>query len=250
MISPELDIYIVFVVTAGALAAGFTTGLAGFGTAIMASGIWLHVLPAPLIAPLVTISAVVAHVVSLATARPSFDWGSARPFLIGGLLGIPVGVAALSIAEPGLIRVSVGTFLMMFAASQLFGLARFSIGNWGGRIADACVGVGGGVLGGFAGLFGPFPIVWLQLRGGPSIGQRAIFQPFNLVVLSFAALGMALAGLVDSRVLTLAVLATPLTILGSWLGARVYLKVSEQTFRRVVLALLLLSGSLLVADAF
>ncbi|MBT6960050.1 MAG: sulfite exporter TauE/SafE family protein, partial [Rhodospirillaceae bacterium] len=235
MIFADLEFVTLLVVAAGALVAGFTTGFAGFGTALIASGLWLHVLPPILIPPLVTIAAVVAHIVVLATTRPTFDWATARPYLIGGLVGIPLGVVALSLAGPGTIRVAVGVFLVVFAISQLSGAARFSIGSWGGRVADAGIGLGGGVLGGFAGLSGPFPIVWLQMRGGPSAGQRAIYQPFNLVVLAFAAVGMAIAGLVDTTVLTLAVVATPLTVLGSWLGARTYLKVSEQTFRTIVL---------------
>ncbi|MEQ8735995.1 MAG: sulfite exporter TauE/SafE family protein [Rhodospirillaceae bacterium] len=244
------DLLTLLVVASGALIAGFVTGLAGFGTALIASGIWLHVLPPVLIAPLVTIAAVVAHIVGLATARPHFDWSAAQPFLIGGLIGIPLGVAALSLAGPGTIRVGVGFFLLIFAATQLLGVARFHIGTWGGRTADAAIGVGGGVLGGFAGLSGPFPIVWLQMRGGPSADQRAIFQPFNLVVLAVAAIGMAVAGLVTAQVLVLAALATPLTVLGSWLGARTYLKISEKTFRTVVLSLLFVSGAVLVLDAF
>ena len=37
----------------GALAGGFVSGLAGFGTALMALGIWLYVLPPSLAVPLV-----------------------------------------------------------------------------------------------------------------------------------------------------------------------------------------------------
>lgn len=231
----------------GAFAAGFTTGLAGFGTALIASGIWMHGLPPVLIPPLITIAAVIAHLVTLATTRPRFAWTTAKPFLLGGLIGIPFGVAALRIAQPDTIRTAVGVFLLVFAASQLFKANRSLIGNWGGQRADAAVGVGGGVLGGFAGLSGPLPIVWLQLRGGAAADQRAIFQPFNLIVLAVAGAGMALAGLIDGTVLVYAAIATPLTILGSWVGARVSLKVSEQVFRRVVLVLLLLSGLALSA---
>ena len=44
----------------GALAGGFVAGLAGFGTALMALGIWLYVLPPSLAVPLVLICSVVA----------------------------------------------------------------------------------------------------------------------------------------------------------------------------------------------
>ena len=42
----------------GALAGGFVSGLAGFGTALMALGIWLYVLPPAVAVPLVLICSV------------------------------------------------------------------------------------------------------------------------------------------------------------------------------------------------
>ena len=49
----------------GALAGGFVSGLAGFGTALMALGIWLYVLPPSLAVPLVLICSVVAQTSTL-----------------------------------------------------------------------------------------------------------------------------------------------------------------------------------------
>ncbi len=232
----------------GALAAGFVTGFAGFGTALVASGFWFHVLPPVIVPPMVVIASVTGQLIALAGVRPKFDWKRAAPYLIGGALGVPLGVAALTQASPELLRLSVGVFLICYAASQLGGLTRLYIGSWGGRPSDAAVGIGGGILGGFAGLSGPLPLIWLQLRGGPSIEQRAVYQPFNLVILAMAAAGMAAAGRVDGAVLQSLLLAVPGTALGAWLGARLYRKASEKTFRTVVLALLLLSGALLVVE--
>ena len=49
----------------GALAGGFVSGLAGFGTALMALGIWLYVLPPALAVPLVLVCSVIAQVSTL-----------------------------------------------------------------------------------------------------------------------------------------------------------------------------------------
>ena len=233
----------------GALAAGFVTGFAGFGTGLVASGFWFHVLPAGVVPPLVVMASVTAQLVSLTSLRPSFDWPRAAPYLIGGALGVPLGVLALAQASPDALRLSVGLFLVFYASLQFSGLTRLSIGAWGGRPSDAAVGLGGGVLGGFAGLSGPLPLIWLQLRGGPSVGQRAVYQPFNLIVLALASAGMAVAGQVDGLVLSALLFSVPATILGAWLGTRLYRRASEATFRRVVLGLLLLSGSMLVVQA-
>lgn len=233
----------------GALIAGFTTGFAGFGTGLVASGLWFHALPAPMVPPLVALAAVAAQLVGLAAVRSAFEWRRATPYLLGGAWGVPLGVAALDLASPDTLRLSVGLFLAGYAGFQLLGLVRFGIGNRGGRAADGAVGVAGGFLGGFAGLSGALPLVWLQMRGGPSARQRATYQPFNLIVLALASAGMAVSGALDARVLAVAALCLPVTLAGAWLGVRAYTGVGERAFRRVVMALLLGSGAILVAQS-
>lgn len=70
----------------GALAGGFVSGLAGFGTALMALGIWLYVLPPSLAVPLVLICSVIAQISTLPSMWKSFDLSLVWPFLIGGLI--------------------------------------------------------------------------------------------------------------------------------------------------------------------
>lgn len=236
------------IVLAGAAIAGFTTGFAGFGTALVAAGFWYHALPAAMVPPLSVLAAVAAHVVGMLTLRKTFDWRRTAPFLAGGVVGVPLGVAVLAVASPDLLRTSVGVLLVVYGLLQLTGVARWRIGERGGRAADAAVGAGGGFLGGFASLSGPLPLIWLQLRGGPQAEQRATYQPFNLVMLSLAAVGMAISGQIDRDVLVAASYCLPLTLAGAWIGSRAYHGVGEQAFRRVVLALLFASGTVLIAE--
>jgi len=237
------------IVLIGALVAGFVTGFAGFGTGLVSAGLWFHALPAPMVPPLVALASVAAQIVGLATVRKAFEWRRATPYLLGGFAGVPLGVAALSFATPELLRISVGGFLVAYAVFQLSGVARLRMGGWGGRPSDAAVGLGGGFLGGFAGLSGPLPLIWLQMRGGTSAEQRATYQPFNLIVLLAASAGMAASGAIDGSVLAVAGLCLPATLIGAWLGARVYTGVSEAAFRRIVLMLLLISGTVLVVQS-
>jgi uncharacterized membrane protein YfcA len=238
------------IVLFGALIAGFTTGFAGFGTGLVASGLWFHVLPAPMVPPMVAMAAVAAQLVGLVTVRRAFNWSRATPYLIGGTIGVPLGIGALAAATPELLKQTIGIFLIAYAIYQLGRRQITSPLDWGGRSMDTAVGIGGGFLGGFAGLSGPIPMIWLQLRGGPSDAQRATYQPFNLIVLTLASVGMAIAGQVTTAVLVTAAACLPATLLGAWLGARTYVGVSPQTFQRVVLALLLFSGCLLLREAF
>lgn len=237
------------VVLAGALTAGFITGFSGFGTALVASAFWYFALPAAMVPPLVTLLGVAGQLMGVASFRAAFDWRRVWPYLAGGVPGVPAGVALLGLASPVALKLAVGLLLVAYAGWQLSGRLRPGLGGWGGRPADAAVGFGGGVLGGFAGLSGPLPIVWLQLRGGPSPDQRAVYQPFNLMILSLAAASMAAVGHVDGAVLIVAAACLPLSLTGAWLGLRLFRRSGEALFRRVVLGLLLVSGVSLVAQA-
>ena len=233
----------------GALIAGFTTGVAGFGTALVASGLWFHALPAAAVPPLVALTGAAAQMFGQIAVRKAFDWPRASPFVLGGLAGLPVGVALLTMATPDTVRIVIAVFLIAYSLLQMLQRRPISIGNVGGRAADAVVGTLGGILGGFAGLSGPLPLVWLQMRGGPNDAQRAVYQPFNLIMLTLAAVAMAIAGQVTREVLLVACVCLPVTLAGAWAGAHTYGRISPEAFRRVVLALLLVSGLVLLVQA-
>ena len=243
-----LDATAIAVVLTAALLAGFTTAFAGFGTGLVASGLWLHVLPAATVPPLVALASVAAQIIGFIGARRAFDWPAASPLLAGGAAGVPVGVAALTLASPELLRGLVGGCLVAYAAYQLAGRRSLAIGERGGPAADGLVGFGGGCLGGFAGLSGPLPLVWLKLRGRHPDAQRATLQPFNLVVLALSCLIMAAAGRMNADVLAIALLALPATLAGAWAGARAYTGIRPATFQRVILGLLGASGLLLLGQ--
>jgi len=120
----------------GALIAGFVSGFAGFGTGLVASGFWFLALPASDVPPLIVLASIFAQLFTLARLRRSFDWQSVQPFLLGGLVGVPAGVIALQIASPVLLRMTVGFFLILYAAFQLSALRHSALLDRGGRRAD------------------------------------------------------------------------------------------------------------------
>src|SRR5215813_3875791 len=98
----------------GALAGGFVSGLAGFGTALMALGIWLYVLPPSLAVPLVLICSVVAQSSTLPAMWKSFDLTLVWPFIIGGLAGVPGGTMLVAHADLRVFKLTIGVFLRVF----------------------------------------------------------------------------------------------------------------------------------------
>jgi uncharacterized membrane protein YfcA len=225
----------------GALAGGFVSGLAGFGTALMALGIWLYVLPPSLAVPLVLICSVIAQVTTLPSMWKSFDLSLVWPFLIGGLAGVPLGTMMIATSDPGVFKLSVGVLLLIFPTALFLNRRPLAV-KFGGRIADGAIGFAGGILGGLAGLSGPLPILWANIRGWNKHERRGIFQTFNFTILATSLALQTASGLVEARVIWLAAIAFPGTLIGAWLGTRVYHALSDRHFSDVVLGLLFLSG--------
>jgi uncharacterized membrane protein YfcA len=229
----------------GALAGGFVSGLAGFGTALMALGIWLYVLPPDVAVQLVLICSIIAQTWTLPSIWRAIDFKLVWPFVVGGLAGVPIGTLLVAHADPHLFKLSVGILLLIFPAALYFQRAPVAL-SIGGRVADTAIGFAGGVLGGLAGLSGPLPILWASVRGWGKDERRGLFQVFNWTILTAAFCAQAGSGLVTRETMWLALVALPATIGGAWLGARAYHGLSDGNFRDVVLGLLFLSGITLV----
>jgi uncharacterized membrane protein YfcA len=225
----------------GALAGGFVSGLAGFGTALMALGIWLYVLPPNVVVPLVVICSIIAQTSTLPSIWRTIDFKLIWPFLVGGVAGVPLGTMLIAYADPRLFKLWVGILLLVFPAVLYFNRRPMAF-RFGGKIADTGIGFAGGVLGGLAGLSGPVPILWASVRGWGKDERRAVFQTFNWTILTAALVMQASSGLITREAMWLALLALPATIGGAWLGARTYHALSDGNFRDVVLGLLFLSG--------
>lgn len=237
------------VILAGALLAGFVSGLAGFGTALVSLGLWLHVIDPFLAAPLAIACSVIGHMLSLPSVRFAFHWRRLWPFLAGGLLGVPVGVVSLNYVEPNSFRLALGIFLTLYSAAML--LARnIPVFDRGGGPANGAVGLAGGILGGAAGLSGALPMIWCSLKGWDKAEQRAIYQPFNFTVLAWALVMQAQQGFVTAEVGKLVLICLPATIVGVRLGLRTYGRVDNRQFRQIILWLLLASGIVLTARSF
>lgn len=229
----------------GALAGGIVNGLTGFGTGITAMGVWLYAISPPVAASLVIICSVVSQVQTLPMIWGAIEWRRVLPFIVPGLLGVPIGTWLLPQIDPRLFKIGVGIFLVVYSSYVLARKVPMSH-PFGGRAADGAVGFGGGVLGGLTGFSGVLPVVWTDVRGWSKAQRRSVLQAFNLSILFFALLSHALWGLLTSQVALATAAALPGTIGGAWAGALVYRRLGDRGFQQTVMALLLVSGLALI----
>lgn len=242
-----MDPLFLSVMLGGALAAGFVSGLTGLGTALIALSLWLFVAEPAFAVPVAATIAVACHVTTLAFVRQGIVWARLKPFLIGGLVGLPVGVLLLPLLDRETVKLGLGIFLVAYCSYGLL-VRQPPLVRGGGRVADGLVGAGGGFFGGLLSISGPLPTIWAGLRGWPKDEQRGVYQPFNLIVLLIAAVGHYASGRVAASDAGLILGATLAAVLGALGGLAVYRRASDMQFRRYVLGMLLLAGVSLTVE--
>jgi uncharacterized membrane protein YfcA len=235
-------------VVAGALVAGFVNGLSGTGYALVSLGFWLHAMSPVTAAPLVAFCSVGGHLQSLPKIWKGVIWSRLWPFLVGGLIGVPIGTALLGFVKVQPLKIGVGILLLLYCSWMGF-VRRPPVVMGGGRLADGAAGVGGGILGGMASLSGPIPVIWVQLRGWTMMAQRGVNQPYNMSVLALALVSAAVAGFLDRTFFLWAAITLPVTLIGAHIGLRLYGRINDAQFRRLVIALLGLSGLTLIGSS-
>ena len=228
----------------GAFLGALAVGGAGFAFALVASSVWLHALPPLQTAVLVLASGVCLHLFSIWLMRRTLEPGRLWPFLAGGALGIPIGISLLTRSDPGVLKTSLGFFLLAYGLFALMA-PRLPHVSRGGRLADGLVGFIGGILGGLGGFSGVLPTIWAQLRGWSKETIRGVCQPF-IFLAQLTSLALLGGIAIDRASLVMFAAIVPALLAGSWVGWLIYGRLDERRFRQVLAGLLALSGLVLV----
>lgn len=241
-----MSLGLIAIVALGAVVAGFVQGLSGFAFGMVSMSFWAWTVEPRLAAMLAVFGALVGQSVAAVTVRRPFDRAVLWPYLAGGLLGVPVGIGLLPHFDVPLFQLSLG-LLLAFWCPLMLASDRLPPVRWGGRKADAVVGAIGGVMGGIGGFAGVVPTLWCALRQMPRDEQRAVIQNFNLTMQAVAFTLHVAAGNVQWDMVPLLALVAVAVLVPVLLGGKLYLGISEQAFRKIVLGLLTASGVALLA---
>jgi uncharacterized membrane protein YfcA len=236
------------------------SGLSGFGFSAIGA-LCLILLPPKLGVPLLMTLSAANQMMSLgqlkADMKPIKHWwpDGPAPFLLGGLVGVPVGLAILSSLPTSDLMLVFGGFLIVYAVYSLLRRQETRKTVGGGWLASSLVGMSGGVIGGFTAFPGAAVVVWNGLRHVPKREARAIVQPyiFVLQLLSIALLALQKPDTFGPTYWLLVAITVPVVLPCTLLGVKLYRQLSDVNFRRVTFILLGISGvGLLIkaADTF
>lgn len=233
----------------GAIAAGFVQGLTGFAFAMVSMSFWIWVLDPHVTTALVVFGSLAGQILSAFTIRRGFNLQLLWPYIAGGLIGIPIGVALLPALNIDWFKACVGLFLMIWCPAMLFSqkIPPITIKN---RLMNSLIGLLNGFMSGAGGISGVLLSLWCTLCRYEKDTQRNIVQNFSLAML-LVTMGIYIyKGFVSRETIHLFAIVLPAMLVPSWLGARCYKLINPIRFRRMILILLTCSGLSMIASSF
>lgn len=218
---------------------GVVFGMTGFGFALVSvPPLLLLYEPEMVVALTIGVSLLTSAIVVLG-ARRELDGRLVLSLLPGAVAGLLLGALILDVVDPTLLKVAAGTLV---AAYSILLLRGFQPSGMGGGWAASVAGGASGLLATSTGLSGP-PIVILftarQLaKDAFRVTIAAYFVAINVIGFVVLLAGRTIG---ETEVVTTAVL-TPPAALGAYAGTRLVRHLTAVGFRRLTLALLLLTG--------
>ena len=237
---------VTFAWAAGALVvfvASFVMGLTGFGIALVAMAFLPYVMEPATAIVLLTIYALAFSLVVVVQLRRDLTPRALVDLTLGTLAGTPPGVWLLASLPVSLLNRLIGAVLVLVVVLE----ARRALPERvHGRGWALLAGFLAGLVGGAVGTPGPPVIVYATTQGWSPRTMKANIMGFFVLNQGAILLGYWWAGLLTPPVLTLtAALALP-ALAGALVGMALFGRLDPVRFRRVVFALLLVSGLVLL----
>lgn len=221
--------------------ASFLSSIGGFAFSAICGAMLFHMGDDPVELVQVMITCSIANQAKMTwELRRNFDWSSLRWFLTGGIFGLPIGVWLLLNVEKRLYIHAVGVLLVVYGAYMFF---RRPIVLRQHIAGDIAAGFLGGITGGVMGFPGASVTIWCATKGWEKNRQRAVFQPF-ILILQIAALVLIGTGRSGHEIAydPFSFVYIPAGLAGTALGLAFYQQLSDKQFSRAVNILLIVSG--------
>jgi uncharacterized protein len=242
-----MDGMFLFLFCLAAFAGGLVSGFSGFAMGLVVSGVWLHIITPVQTAALIAGYGLLTQGYGILKLRQKLNWRAIWPMSFGTTIGIPIGVLLLTYINPVYMRLGVGVLLVLYA---IYSLARPAFKPMKiGAAPDIGIGFVNRLVGGLTGLGGVVSTISCQWRGWTRDAQRAVFQPVLFAAFVVILFSLAVTGAFTTETVKLYGLGLPFLLVGLWSGFRLYGKIDDEMFRKVVLLLILLAGLSLIVPA-
>ncbi len=219
--------------------AGMVQGMVGFGFSLIALPLMSLMVPITTAVPLIVCYSLVNNVMVVATTRKSVAIKKIWPMIFFGIMGIPVGVHALTVLNTEVLELAVGLLIVLTSLAMIFG---FGLRMKREGLGLCLTGFVSGVLNGSLSMSGPPIVLFLSNQNAGKHSFRGNLAMYALVTNSITIIVFVVKGLLMKEMLPMLMTNSTGLILGTFLGIKAVGIIKDQHFRKTVLMLMTIIG--------
>jgi uncharacterized membrane protein YfcA len=217
----------------------FIRSAIGFGDGLIAMPLLALVLGTRTASPVVAFAAAMIALTILLANWGKVDLRSVLRLVLASLVGIPFGLLLLRYAPDHLMKVILGSLLILYGVYSLVTPRLPIIQNNTWALGFGFV---AGVLGGAYNTNGPPIVIYGTLRRWAPEHFRTTLQYYFFLSGLLILVGHGVAGLWTPDVLRIFLYSAPLVLLAIYAGGKVHHRIPVESFSHVVYAFLILMG--------
>lgn len=229
-------VYIAIAILAGSI----LRGISGFGfslTLIVVMSLFMSPAKAT---SYILLWEILASIVHLPFVWRQVQWKTVKWLTVGVLIGTPLGVALLVYIPPAPMTILINATVIILSLIMLKG---YHLSRHLTPLETTGTGIISGIINGASANGGP-PVILLFFSSpsGAAAGRASIIAYFLFTDLWASAIFVQ-QGMTNFNTLLGALIYTPLIVVGLWIGSKLYGKIEEKRFKKIVISgLLVISG--------
>lgn len=226
--------------------AGFTQGVSGFGSALVAMPFLLLFQDAQTAVPLCTLNSLVITCFLSLQLRKHVDLKKILPLIISCIPGIYLGTQFLRKSNSDLIEFLLGILLVSYA---LYNLVKKPAPRKIKKVWAYVAGFLTGLIGSVFSAGGPPTIIYTTLTGWKKDDIKATLSAFFFITGIFVATAHFLSGLTTITVVKYFGISVWTVLPGVWAGSICYGKIKQETYMKIILYVLIIMGTMMIVTA-
>lgn len=221
------------------LFAGFTQGLTSFGFALIALPFLARLMPMEQSVPIVVLLSLGTNFIVIAKCYRFVDVKTIWILIVSSLLAAPLGTSMLLLIDSNRLKLLAGLVIAGFSLLLIFGKS-FAVKSQ--RLALIPVGLLSGFLNGSISLSGPPVALFLSSQNAEKNRFRANITLYAIVLNLATLASFGVNGLLTAPVIAYCAWLLPTMLIGVVAGISTVGRIGQDSFKRLVLFLILFSG--------
>ncbi len=215
-------------------------GMAGFGSALIATPILALYIPISMIVPMLALIDLTASVINLLKDGKNADYQEIKWLIPLMIIGSLIGAAILIKTRPEILILLLGIFVVCYSIQTLF--FKKSQNQFSKKLV-----IPFGLIGGiFSALFGSGGFLYAMYLSG-RINDKQRFRNTQMTLIGFSTLTRVIIFLfmgiyLNLEILQLGLLFVPAMLLGIFTGRHITLRISRELFLAFINIIILVSG--------